>query len=175
MYFENDRNLVYICKKIISDIHIYDGKLEYFIKLLIWWICWLGGIKVLWGKSEGVSSAFFVFALSQLMEFAPKLLNKRYFISKLLHGLFCVLITVVLLISTSLLFDKIYDATSHGIMNVLSLASLAYMSIDWFILLLSRDQDDDDKSSTSSAEVVLAEKFEKSLHAGSLGNVKKGN
>lgn len=161
-------------RKVITDVHIYDGKLEYFIKLVIWWVCWLGGIKVLWGESEGVSSAFFVFSLSQLMEFAPKLLNKRYFVSKLSHGLFCVSITVVFLISMSLLFDKAYDADCHSIMNVLSLVSLAYMSIDWFILLLSREQDKVN-GPTSSEEAVLANKFEESLHSGSLGNVKKGN
>ncbi len=176
---KKDRNLVkYMKKEKLFDIHIYHNKLEYFIKLVIWWACWIGGVWMLWGKTEGVSSAFFVFALSQLMEFAPMLLKKKYTAGQLCHGLFCIDITAVLLISIALLLSKAYDVLCHTIMNVLVLVSLAYMTVDWFILLLSKDptQRDNGHSETQAdVEAALKKYFTEHLLAGSLGDVEKGN
>lgn len=165
----------YMFTEVVSEIHIYHNKLEYFIKLLIWWACWLGGVWVLWASAEGVGSAFFVFALSQLMEFAPKILNKKFFWSRLCHGLFCMIITIVLLISMALLFSKEYNIGCHRAMNVMSLITMIYLSVDCFILMMEKE----DKYINSKAELVFdmvaIEKFQESLHSGPLGNVEKGN
>lgn len=162
--------------EVISDTHIYQNKLEYFIKLLIWWICWLGGVWVLQAAQTGAGSAFFVFSLSQLMEFAPQILNKKYTGSCLFHGLFCIIITTVLLISIALLFGKEHTPECHKTMHGLSLASLIYMSIDWFMLLVWPTQDNGTNSHAENVSgTTVIDKFEESLHSGSLGNVKKGN
>lgn len=166
----------YMFTETLSEIHIYHNKLEYFIKLLIWWVCWLGGVWVLWTSAEGVASAFFVFALSQLMEFSPKILNKKHFWSRLCHGLFCVIITIVLLISMALLFIKEYNVACHRAMNLLSLITLIYMSLDCFILLMEDEKDNDTNYKAEPAsDDVAVDKFQESLHSGPLGSVEKGN
>ena len=115
-------------KKILSDFHLYSDKQEYIIKLGIWWLSWGGGINVLQNKTEGIASAFFVFSLSLLMEFAQKIKYKEEDVSGILHTLFCGMIFVVSVLSGLMLPEGSYSETYHNIIHNLILVAL------WVIL-----------------------------------------
>ena len=76
-------------KKVIFELHLYNDVMGYLVRLGIWWVSWIGGVAVLYGEQEGISSAFLLFSLAMLMEFAPKIQDKQHTVSRVIHGLFC--------------------------------------------------------------------------------------
>ena len=68
-------------KKTVSEIHLYENKIESLIKVVIWIISWIGGILVLLGdeNKEVLGSAYFIYMLSLLMEFVPKYMIRHNF------------------------------------------------------------------------------------------------
>ena len=96
-------------KKTVSEIHLYENKIESLIKVVIWIISWIGGILVLLGdeNKEVLGSAYFIYMLSLLMEFVPKIYDKTQFWSKFLHTLLCFIMSIVCLLSVSWSYVKI--------------------------------------------------------------------
>jgi len=167
-----------LLKKALNGMHLYSDKMEYLIKLMIWVVSWIGGIHVLRGKTDGVSSAYFIFSLSLLMEFAQKIKGKRDRFSIVVHTLFCFAIVAMLLLSVFLLLDNSYNSGIHCIMHIISIVILCFMAIDCSILWFSKDPDDDSPSVSNqkpdtSAEEVTA--FTQRLMKGNLGDIGEVN
>lgn len=68
-------------EKVIKEIHLYKNKVEALIKVLIWIVSWIGGILVLLGteNKDVLGSAYLIYTLSLLMEFAPRIYEKKSF------------------------------------------------------------------------------------------------
>lgn len=166
----------------LDDLHAYSDVVEYLIKLIIWGMCWLGGIHILEGQSDSVNSAFFVFSLSQAMEFFPRIRKRHYVFSRLCYGAFCSVITAELLISAYLLFVRLYDKDLYGIMYACSVATLVYMAIDWVTLLGwgdDRKSNFEEYSQGHSSQCIESEKehrlslYEERMQNGALGDIGK--
>lgn len=164
-------------KKILSDFHLYSDKQEYIIKLGIWWISWGGGIYILQSQTAGVASAFFVFSLSLLMEFAQKIKYKEEVVSRVLHTLFCGMIFVVTVLSWLMLPKDSYHETYHNIIHILILVALWIMNIDCVILWFSRDKTKSDSSGSMHPEAIeeVLQAFYQKLQSGNLGDIKEGH
>ena len=164
-------------KKILSDFHLYSDKQEYIIKLGIWWLSWGGGINVLQNKTEGIASAFFVFSLSLLMEFAQKIKYKEEDVSGILHTLFCGMIFVVSVLSGLMLPEGSYSETYHNIIHNLILVALWVMNIDCLILWFTKDTSKPDNSGSMHPEAIeeVLQAFYQKLQSGNLGDIKEGH
>ena len=125
-------------RKTISEIHLYENKIESLIKVVIWIMSWIGGILVLLGaeNKEVLGSAYFIYMLSLLMEFVPKIYGKTQFWSKLLHTLLCFVMSIVCLLSVGILFGVALPDFGYTVMSVLTIIVIAYMVIDSFVLWL---------------------------------------
>lgn len=167
--------------RILNEIHLYSNKLEMLIKVGIWIISWIGGIRVLQEASqkETLGSAYFIFTLSLLMEFAPKIMGKKEFWSKVAHTIFCLSILLTFFMAVGLLLggapsDKYYIAMYNQ-----SKFALAYMIIDFLILWLSSEDmiTKQDVSQSTKREVLGSCEqvvFEDKLFNGNLGSIDKG-
>lgn len=158
----------------LNEMHLYTNKMEYLIKLLIWVLSWIGGIYVLRHKTEGVSSAFFVFSLSLLMEFAPKIKGKRRLFTRIIYTVFCFGISAVLVMAALLLLDNNYDPLIHTAMTRISVVILALMILDCLILWFSKDTDNNTTGQVendSRAAQASVEEFNQRLVSGNLGNI----
>lgn len=122
---------------IITDTHLYADKIEYLIRLAIWYLSWIGGVVVLQGKTNGVSSAYFVLSISFLLEFVPQIKNKRELCSRIAHTVFCTIMLFIFVASGITLFNNNYDLTLHTYMYTASRVLMTYMSIDCFLLWCS--------------------------------------
>lgn len=147
--------------------------MEYLIKLVIWWVSWMGGVAVLFGESNGISSTFLVFSLSILMEFAPKIKGKKHIVSRIIHGLFCASELVVFLSSMYFLLENSYNTKWHSIMNGVTLSTLIYMTIDFVLLWVINESCIDNVVPPVEDIRPESEIFNKSLQSGALGNLKK--
>lgn len=165
-------------KKTVSEIHLYKNKIESLIKVVIWIISWIGGILVLLGdeNKEVLGSAYFIYMLSLLMEFVPKIYDKTQFWSKLLHTLLCFIMSIVCLLSVSILFGASLPDFGYTLMFVLTIIVIAYMSIDSFILWVEPANNlasiENSNSDTNLKNEEL--KFSERLLKGNLGNIDKG-
>lgn len=158
----------------LNEMHLYTNKMEYLIKLLIWVLSWIGGIYVLRDKTEGVSSAFFIFSLSLLMEFAPKIKGKRCLFTRITYTVFCFAISAVLVMAALLLLDDNYDPSIHIAMTWISVVVLTLMILDCLILWFSKDTDNDTTArgeNGSQAAQASVEEFNQRLVSGNLGNI----
>lgn len=165
-------------KKIVSEIHLYENKIESLIKVVIWIISWIGGILVLLGgeNKEVLGSAYFIYMLSLLMEFVPKIYDKTQFWSKFLHTLLCFIMSIVCLLSVSILFGVSLPDFGYTLMSVLTIIVIAYMSIDSFILWLEPANNLANIENSNSDNNLENEELEFSerLLKGNLGNIDKG-
>lgn len=160
-------------KTIFKELHLYNGKIEYLIKLLIWVLCWIGGVYVMKDKTEGVGSAYFIFSLALLMEFAPKIAGKKENVARILHSLFCFMISAILVMSALILFNK-NNETYHNIMYILSIIVMGYLIIDCSILWICMDEENNANQEELKKDVSTEEriqKFNEALMTGNLGDL----
>lgn len=164
-------------KKIVSEIHLYENKIEALIKVLIWIISCIGGIVVLLGEKnkEVLGSAYFIYTLSLLMEFAPKIYGKTEFWSKFLHTLFCFAMSIVCLLSLGTLLGVSLSDTNYEIMLLLIFFIIAYMVIDLFILWLEPDSSLMNYKDSHICEEMDKQQlmFSQRLTEGNLGNINR--
>lgn len=165
-------------KKTIAEIHLYENKIESLIKVVIWIISWIGGILVLLGTEdkEVLGSAYFIYMLSLLMEFVPKIYGKTQFWSKLLHTLLCFMMSVVCLLAVGILFGVSLPDLGYTVMLILTIIVIAYMVIDTFVLWLESENslvDVENNSSDGNLDSQELKFFERLLE-GNLGHIDKG-
>lgn len=165
-------------RKTISEIHLYENKIESLIKVVIWIISWIGGILVLLGaeNKEVLGSAYFIYMLSLLMEFVPKIYGKTQFWSKLLHTLLCFIMSIVCLLSVGILFGVALPDFGYTVMAILTIIVIAYMVIDSFVLWLEPENSLVDMTNNNSDRELDSQelKFSERLLEGNLGCIDKG-
>lgn len=85
----------------IRDCHFYSEKKETIIKDIIWIIAAVGGIIVpfCFNKNTSMGAAYFLFSLSILMEFVPKISISNSLTGRVFHGLFCSLAIIKFILS----------------------------------------------------------------------------
>lgn len=164
--------------KIIEEVHLYVNKNEALIKVIIWIISWIGGILVLLGTEdkEAIGSAYFIYSLSLLMEFVPKIYKKERFWNKFRHTIFCFAISIVFVFSTAIILGVSLSSVFYTVIFRLTVCVVVYMVIDTFILWLQRERplmNDENMEINENAHVEQA-KFEETLLKGNLGSIKKG-
>ena len=99
--------------KIAQNLYLYPyrSKEENAIRGAAWMASWLIGIVAQQSASPQVlGGAYFIFALSLLLEFVPQ--SKQHFIPRLFHGIFCSLLFFMLLGAVLLSFG---DTPTEGI------------------------------------------------------------
>lgn len=161
-------------KKVVSEIHLYSNKYEMLIKVMIWIISWIGGIVVLLGtkNNDVLASAYFIYSLSLLMEFVPKIEGKTRFWSRFLHTIFCFMMAIICVLSVTILLGATLPQICYSIMFKLTIGIIVYMSLDAFVLWISTDDakkniDFIQNNSTEQQKII----FEENLYQGNLGNI----
>lgn len=160
----------------LADFHLYNSKIEYLIKLVIWIISWIGGIYVTRFEIDGTNSTFFVFSLSLLMEFAPQILDKKRLATRIVHSVFCFMIVAILLLSSLGLFANEYNITYYCVMFVLSCAIEIFMIADCVMLWVGQPESNtpNNPPTNESADItIMLKKFEENSKTGNLGNLKQ--
>lgn len=162
----------------ISEIHLYNNKMEALIKVVIWIIAWIGGILVLLGveNKEVLGSAYFIYMLSLLMEFAPQIQEKKRLGSRLPHTLLCFAMAVVCLLSVSVILGAKMPDMGYNIMSNLTIAVIIYMVIDSFVLWIEPEKGFVDfvENGNDAVENEQKIKFTEYLLNGNLGNIDGG-
>lgn len=93
--------------KTVRELYLYPyrSKEENLIRSCTWMVSWIIGVAIPSASSQQVlGGAYFIFALSLLLEFVPE--RKKFPITRCLHGIFCFLLTVMLLDSIVLSFKS---------------------------------------------------------------------
>lgn len=167
---------------IINESHLYPDKSQTLIKDIIWAILWIGGILSLKDadiENRVLSSAYFIFSLSLLMEFFSTIITKKvYVLSKVIHALFCLDIIGMLLISISILICGLNDANLNTIMFVLSIIVMVFLFIDFLVFCFYEpsfeftENDDNIDETYSEEEKKKIELLKKNSQNGVLGNSK---
>lgn len=162
----------------ISEIHLYENKIESLIKIVIWIISWIGGILVLLETEDKkvLGSAYFIYMLSLLMEFVPKIYGKTQFWSKFLHTLLCFMMSVVCLLAVGILCGVQLPDWGYTIMSILTIMVIVYMVVDSFVLWLEPINSlNEEKSCGSDCNLDSQESiFIKRLLEGNLGCIDEG-
>lgn len=165
-------------KRTITEIHLYKNKLEAFIKVVIWIISWIGGILVLLDTEDKnvLGSAYFIYMLSLLMEFAPKIHGKTQFWSKFSHTLLCFMMSFVCLLAVGILLGVTLPDLGYTVMSILTIIVIVYMVIDSFVLWIEPENTLLDAENNISNRDLDSLKliFNKRLLEGNLGNIDKG-
>lgn len=165
-------------EKVIAEIHLYKNNVEALIKVLIWIMSWIGGIRVLLGtENKGVlGSAYLVYTLSLLMELAPRIHGKTEFWSRFIHTILCFMLSAVCVLSGSILLGVSLSDTYYLVMFHLTRCVIIFMVIDTVILWVEQEKDD---ISIVNIEIDKnkcdeEQKFQDSLYKGNLGNIEEG-
>ena len=167
-------------REILDEIHLYTNKLELLIKDIIWGLSWICGIYAIHNTSDkrALSSSYFIFSLSMLMEFGEKIKKKEHWASRLIDGIFCVAIIEVLLLAAVYLFGAPGIKNHFDIMYKTTFGIMCFMGIDFVIAWIEPNIEfdikkvDDKKSTNEIKDIQLANIFRQKLLSGNLGNVK---
>ena len=165
----------------LHEIHLYNSKIEYFIRGIIWFASWGFGIYLSYNDqplvgndSRALSYACFVFALSLLTEFAKRLLDNRDYLlaSRIIICLFCLIIAVLLFLSLTAIIGKPLFESNSQIMYYLSISIMGYMIIDFILLCLCRNKPQSEYILIESKEKDEAkEKFINNIKNGKMGGI----
>lgn len=158
----------------ISEIHLYENKVESLIKVGIYSISWIGGILGI-KNSEVLGNAYFIYMLSLLMDFVPKIYMKTRLCSRVLHTVLCLILLLVCLLSMSILLGVVLPDFGYTVMSKLTLAVMIYMWIDLLVLWMEPEKnlgnvENKGKSNSESQEYIFFER----LSDGNLGDINKG-
>lgn len=162
----------------IKEVHLYADKRELLVKDIIWGISWIGGIYAINGTSDkrALSSAYLIFSLSLLMEFGTKINKKKFWISRIIDGIFCLAIASITLIAMAFLVDAPLDEEHYKIMFNISAGIMLFMLID-FLIAWIQPNDKQIENIQKDTEKKMDNKislFEQKLYSGCLGNINKG-
>lgn len=160
----------------LFELHVFQDKQKYLIKLIFWIFSWVGGIYVLNDKSDGVGSAYLLFSLSLLLDFAPLVTNKNSgFVIRLIHVILFFIVFGVFFLSAIILFTGVYKTIIHRIMFILTIIIMVFVFIDFFILSCSQGKNNshqiNDGSNHNNYEAEITE-FNKCLYNGNLGSIR---
>lgn len=166
-------------RKILKEVHLYTNKIEMLIKFIIWGISWIGGILVLQSTQDkkAVGSAYLIFALSLLMEFAAKIKDKKDIFSKIIHTIFCSMMVGILFMAVMILFGMKLEECYYDVMFGLSVAIMIFMSLDFLIFWLGTEYINevvDIQQKEIKPVYNERELFKSHLYNGNLGNIEKG-
>ena len=113
------------------NYYLYTDDLESVIKTCIWIFSAIGGIWTQqFADAQARGGAFFIFALSLMMEFAPKLKEKFGVVARIVHLIFLTAIIVILSFSFALLFGATLPKYCDNLLNFLLVAVIAFISIN---------------------------------------------
>lgn len=116
-------------QKAYSNYYLYTDDLESVIKTCIWIFSAIGGIWTQqFADARARGGAFFIFALSLMMEFAPKLKEKSGVIARIVHLVFLIAIIVILSFSFALLFGATLPKWCDGLLNFLLIVVIVFIS-----------------------------------------------
>lgn len=166
--------------KAIDDIHLYNDKGEYLIRLILWLFSWGGGVYACERVQTSVGSVYLFFSVSLLTEFIPIISRSgdrnRLLLSRLIRTLFLFLLVVMALLSFIVFFGDEYNTQVHSWLKSLTITSLAFMGLDCFLLYVFKtDVDSADITvpqyqELAEANDVLIRIFWQRLNEGNLGN-----
>ena len=163
-------------KHILAEIHLYDSKMEYLVKYIIWLISWGGGVFVLRNAQDGIASAYLLFSLSLLTEFSSHINKTTVWISKVPHTIFCTPMIGILFFSFTSLLSASCPATTHNIMFYFSCFIMLYITIDFILLWCFGDNTPPILSQTSRPSTTNpADLFNDNLASGGLGTISEVN
>lgn len=97
-----------LTRDIVKELYLYPhrSKEENIVRTLVWMASWLIGIVIQSTTNhQALGGAYLIFASSLLLEFVPE--SKKHSIIKFLHGIFCMLLSIMLLGSILLIFEEI--------------------------------------------------------------------
>lgn len=98
--------------KVVRDLYLYPyrSKSENVLRGGVWLVSWIVGVVVQDSANQcAMGGAYFIFALSLLLEFVPE--GKMCTIPRIIHGIFCILLFFVSLGAFLLIFS---DPTSSA-------------------------------------------------------------
>lgn len=162
------------------DVHLYKDKIEAFIKTGIWIISFIGGILALSNSQnkEFVGSSFFIYTLSLLMEFVPQIKEKAELSSRILHLIFCALLSTDCFLSIGILFGVFSSDKYSKLMHIFIILAIIYMLIDLAALWIQPEKKAPINKSSSihigTYRDEVIKKFRKKLLDGNLGSIKEG-
>ncbi len=158
--------------KRIRDLHFYGTK-EALIKVTIWWVAWIFGIKVAYESNVdrlSTGGAFLFFSLALLMEFLER--KKKYFLGRLIHAVFCASCIVILVSACDLLFCK-NDLIPQKYIFWISIYLIGFLAVDAFInqiFGIERGKNENNNANNSANEVdERVKKFKELGESGALG------
>lgn len=109
--------------------YLYTDDFESVIKTCIWIFSAIGGIWTQqFADARARGGAFFIFALSLMMEFAPKLKEKSGVVTRIVHLVFLTAIIVILSFSFALLFGAALPKCCDDLINCLLIVVIAFIS-----------------------------------------------
>lgn len=118
---EKKRNVA----KIVQELQLYPyrSKFESILRCIIWTASWIIGIVIQPAfNSQSLSSAYFFFAVSLLMEFLPE--SRTHRVAKVVHGIFCLLLIIMAIGALTLSFafvNTTYTSTEKTELNLFCL------------------------------------------------------
>lgn len=159
--------------KTIKDCHFYPYKKEAIIKDVIWIIAAIGGIIVpfCFDNKTPMGAAFFLFSLSLLMEFIPKI-SSISLTGRLFRGIFCALAIVMLLLSIIMVFAQTNFFSVF--LFCFCIAIIVYFVIDIGMALFAPNEAFDDSSDAQNNQQYIEKQlaiFMENFQKGNLGNI----
>lgn len=171
--------------KRLDEMHLYNDKMEYFIKWTIWMLSFIMVLTNLPAAFKGaktlpLASSCLIFSLSLAMEFVGKLLKRKGLLISIVRTIFCGL----LIIATTLSFTTLIQMFVCLIKDIVMVSSLGiimlYMIIDGLLCIFfdnnegvqnSSNIEENDKTETRSLEEIIIDCFNNRL----IGNVNENN
>lgn len=90
-------------------LYPYRSKGENVVRAMIWMASWLIGIAIQSTTDhQALGGAYLIFASSLLLEFVPE--SRTRPLARCLHGIFCILLSIMLLGALLLIFESITDS-----------------------------------------------------------------
>ena len=159
---------------LIKELHFYSEKKETIIKDIIWITAASGGIIVpfFFDSNASMGAAYFLFSLSLLVEFVPKISNVDSLGGRLFRGTFCAFQIVIFIFSIIMILGKT-NLFSYFLL-VLCIFIIFFLILDMGIALFAPNnkfEDQPSESNTVNATPMEIKIFLENLKKGSLGEV----
>lgn len=157
----------------IKDCHFYPYKNEALIKDIIWIVAAAGGIIVpfCFNNEAPMGAAYFLFSLSLLMEFIPKI-SSASLTGRLFRGIFCAFAIIVFLFSIIMILAQ--TNLFSNFLFYLCLAIILYFLIDIGIALFAPNEAFDNSTNVQNGQQMIEKQlaiFMENIQKGNLGNI----
>lgn len=126
---EHEENI----SKKVQELYLYPyrSKGENVLRGGAWMASWIVGIVVQQSANQKImGGAYFIFALSLLLEFVPE--GRTYFLPRIIHGFFCVLLFIMLLGSLFLSFA----AEEQSLDGLYAILENAPAHVGWIVFVM---------------------------------------